>query len=48
MHENRPTLVSEGQNEEAESSSSQDIVTDIPDSASAGRNVGENDIFFAN
>ncbi len=38
MHENRPTSVSEGQNEEVESSSSHNTVTDSPDSASAGRN----------
>ncbi len=48
IHENRPTSVSEGQNTEAESSSSQDTVTDSPDSASAGRNVGENEYFFDN
>ncbi len=41
MHENRPTSVSK-----AESSSSQDTVTDSPDSASAGQNVGENSDFF--
>lgn len=46
MHENRPTSVSEGQNEEAESSSSQDTVTDSPDSASVGQNVGENEDFL--
>lgn len=41
MHESRPTSVSNGQSKEAESSTSQDTVTDSPNSANTGRNEGE-------
>lgn len=43
MHERRPASVSKGPSEEAESSTSQDTVTDSPNPASTGRNKGDSE-----
>ncbi|GAA6083819.1 zinc finger MYM-type protein 1-like isoform X1 [Tachysurus ichikawai] len=43
MHLRRPASVSKGPSEEAESSTSQDTVTDSPNPASTGRNEGDSE-----